>query len=368
MIRILQVVPNMNSGGIENYIMNMLRVIDRERFHFDFLEHHEATSFFDEEIRDYGCTIHRIPVLDSKNLYAYNRDLKALFRSQHYDIVHGHAASLAYFYLGAAEKAGVPVRIAHSHGTSFLRTPKGYAKRFVFQQAKRHANVRLACSTEAGKYLFGNEPFTIAKNAIDTERFAFDSDLRRNVRQRLGVDDDTLLVGHIGRFNLQKNHEFLLRIFAELKKKRSKSKLLLVGEGETKQHIIDLSKNISISEDVLFEKVTDTPQAYYSAMDVFVLPSLFEGLPLVGIEAQCNGLPCLFASSITRETQVTDLAQFISLDEGFNVWASVLASVSMMPSRMGYSLAVKNAGYDYHDNTIKMQQFYQQCLETVQQS
>ena len=203
---------------------------------------------------------------------------------------------------------------------------------------------------------------------LDNGRFAFDSDLRRNVRQRLGVDDDTLLVGHIGRFNLQKNHEFLLRIFAELKKKRSKSKLLLVGEGETKQHIIDLSKNISISEDVLFEKVTDTPQAYYSAMDVFVLPSLFEGLPLVGIEAQCNGLPCLFASSITRETQVTDLAQFISLDEGFNVWASVLASVSMMPSRMGYSLAVKNAGYDYHDNTIKMQQFYQQCLETVQQS
>ncbi|KFI91618.1 glycosyltransferase [Bifidobacterium saguini DSM 23967] len=360
-IQILQVVPNMNSGGIENYIMNMLRSIDRERFHFDFLEHHMSESYFDNEIQSYGCHIYRLPVLDDKNIFKYHQGLKNLFSEHKFDIVHGQAASLAVFYLGAAKRAKVPVRIIHSHGTSFLKTPKGVAKRIMFQEAKRYANVRLACSTEAGRFLFGNEQFSIAKNAIDTKRFAYDNTLREKTRRRLGVEQDSFLIGHIGRFNLQKNHEYLIRIYLELQKINPHSKLLMVGEGETKESIKKLVDEYGISKNVIFESVTGNPQEYYNAMDAFVMPSLYEGLPLAGIEAQCAGLPCFMADSITRETSVSNLIQYIPLDKGPGYWAKQI-SQCLKKSRYGYDSIVRKSGYDYHDNTLIMEQLYSDLL------
>lgn len=362
-IRVLQVVPNMNSGGIENYIMNMLRTLDRSKIHFDFLEHHSGISFFDKEIESFGCKIYRIPVVENRDIIAYYKELNKLFQENNYQIVHGHMASLAVFYLYAAQQNGVPVRIVHSHGTSHLNTLKGYMKYILFKQAKRYANVRFACSKEAGEYLFGNNTFTIVKNAIDTSRFAFDKDLRDFVRKKIGINESTFLIGHIGRFNLQKNHEFLIEILKSIRNIRSDVKLLLVGEGETKERIVSMVKDLSLSENVIFQNVTNDPQAWYSAMDALVMPSLFEGLPLVGIEAQCSGLPCFFSSSITREVKISNLSHFISLNDSPDTWAKDILLTSKDILRSEYKQLVKKTGYDCYDNTRKMELLYQNLLK-----
>lgn len=363
MLRILHAVPDMNSGGIENYIMNMYRNINRNDIQFDFLVHHEHRAFFDDEIEELGGHIYRLPVLDNKNLVAYGKQLCNLLYQNDWPIVHGHAASLAGFYLGAAERAGVPVRIAHSHGSSFLHTPKGYAKRLLFKGAKRHANVRLACSTEAGRYLFGDKPFRLAKNAISSERFSFSNEARLRVRGQLGLVPDDFLVGHVGRFNLQKNHVFLIDVFYELAKKNSKAKLLLVGMGETENSIHTRVNELGLADRVIFQCVTDEPEAFYAAMDVFVLPSLFEGLPLVGIEAQCSGLPCLFSSEITREVAISDLAYFMNLDEGPVAWANYIARMPRCVLRENYATSPKEHGFDCIENSVIMSHFYLEVAE-----
>lgn len=357
MIRVLHAVPDMNSGGIENYIMNMYRNIDRSNLQFDFLVHHNKPAFFDEEIQSLGGRIYRLPVLDTKNVIRYRRQLNQLFEKGSWQIVHGHAASLAGFYLSAAKNAEVPIRIAHSHGTSYLKTPKGYMKRLLFKGAKGSANVRLACSTEAGQYLFGKQPFYLAKNAINTARFTFDSVARARVRQRFGVPDDAFLVGHIGRFNLQKNHSFLIDVMERLAAISPKARLLLVGTGETKADVMSKVRESGLMGRVLFQDVTNEPEAFYSAMDCFVLPSLFEGLPLVGIEAQCSGLPSIFADTITRETTVTDLASYLPIGDP-SVWATAINVLSRNQNRERYSSLPAVRGYDSKENAKAMESIY----------
>lgn len=363
MLRILHAVPDMNSGGIENYIMNMYRNIDRDTIQFDFLVHHAGRALFDDEIEELGGCIHRLPVLDNKNLFTYRKQLNELFVQGDWPIIHGHAASLAGFYLGAAERAGVPVRIAHSHGASFLRTPKGYATRLLFKEAKRYANVRLACSTEAGRYLFGKDIFHLAKNAISTMRFSFDDAARVCVRSRLGLGDDDLLIGHVGRYNLQKNHEFLVDAFFELEKVNPKARLLLVGTGETEHKVHERVNKLGFADKVIFQSVTDEPESFYAAMDIFVLPSLFEGLPLVGIEAQCSGLPCVFSSEVTREVAISDLASFLPLDEGPAAWAEFIAKTPRCASRKDYASCPADYGFDCVENAKVMSRFYLEIFE-----
>lgn len=363
MIRVLHAVPDMNSGGIENYIMNMYRIIDRSEVQFDFLVHHEKPGFFDSEIENLGGRIFRLPVLDTKNILAYKRSLEKLFSRGEWPVVHGHAASLAGFYLSTAERFSVQARIAHSHGASYLRTPKGYAKKLLFKKAGKHANICLACSTEAGHYLFGDKQFYLAKNAIDSRRFSFDGNLRKNARKALGIDPHQLIVGHVGRFNLQKNHRFLVEVFSEIVKLVPDSFLLLVGTGELEKSIRELVASKGLESKVKFQSVTDEPEMFYAAMDVFVLPSLFEGLPLVGIEAQCNGLPCFFSSEITREVAISNQARFLDLEDGVSAWARAIVDAACCGNRTGYSDLVANHGFDCAENTRKMQLFYRLASE-----
>lgn len=362
-LRVLHVVPDMNAGGIENYIINMYRGMDTNEIQFDFLVHHSRRAFFDNEIEERGGRIYRLTVLDNKNVLNYHSQLSDLFTTHDWRIVHGHAASLAYFYLGAAERSGVPVRIAHSHGTSFLRTPKGYAKRLLFKSAKIHANVRLACSTEAGKYLFGKDSFYLAKNAIDSARFKFDPIARSRQRRCFGIGDKDLLIGHIGRFNLQKNHRYLVEVFSEVLKIKENAYLILVGSGELEQEIRKQVGELGISDKVIFQPVTKQPEAIYSALDVFLLPSLFEGLPLVGIEAQCSGLPCFFSSEITRETAISPLAHFLDLEAGPVAWAQTIVSTSADKDRIQYASMAAKYGFESTVNNEKMRRFYLEVAE-----
>lgn len=362
MIRILQVFSTLNAGGMENYVMNLYRRMDRTQIQFDFLVHHRARGIFEDEIESMGGRVYHLSVLDDKNILKYCADLNRFFRTHpEYRIVHGHLSSLAFFYLGYARMHGVPHRISHSHGAGFLRTPKGYAKFLLFRGAKWNANVRLACSAEAGRYLYGKSPFTVVPNAIDCRRFSFDPKVRAQMRQELGVED-SFVVGHVGRFNLQKNHTFLLRLFQALLTEIPTAKLLLLGEGELWDSVQLQARQLGIADHVIFAGVHKDCERYYQAMDAFVLPSLFEGLPVTGIEAQYAGLPCFFADTISRETEITASAKFLGIQEAdIPVWCRELNAAADAERK-----AVTDLTTDaFHSDTAarNMAQLYQKMWE-----
>ena len=333
-IRVLQVVAWMNAGGMENYIMNLYRAIDRSKVQFDFLVHHAVIGLYEQEIEELGGKVYHFSVLDDKNVFKYIVDLRRFFAEhKEYKIVHGHLSSLAVFYLGVAKQYGVPFRIAHSHGAGFLHTPKGIAKYLLFRTTKWNANIRLACSTEAGKYLYGNSPFEFVPNGIDVERFSFDSDVRNRLREELGLENN-YVIGHVGRFNLQKNHEYLLRIFKGVLDRHPEARLLLLGDGELFEEIQKMSHELHIEEAIIFAGVHKDVEKYYQAMDVFVLPSVFEGLPVTGIEAQYSGLPCVLSDKITKEVKITDLVHFVGIsDKDVTTWIDVLSTAKVNAHR-----------------------------------
>ena len=360
-LHVLQAVPDMNAGGLENFIMNIYRNIDRCQVQFDFLMHHDYDSFFDEEIRSLGGTIYRYPVMENKNLAGYMCFVERLLRT-HAEIaaVHSHMCSTGFFTLGAARRAGCVMRVCHSHNTSHDHTVKGCAKWALSRLAPLNANVLLACSTEAGRYLFGDRSFRLQHNTIDTRRFAFNSAARERIRSDFGLGD-SLVVGHVGRFTEAKNHTFVIRVFEKVKELRPDAKLVLVGEGEEriKNSVIALTSELGLVDDVILAGVRANTEDFYSAFDVFLFPSLFEGLPLTGIEAQCSGLPCLFSDAITRELDVSEFAQFLSLSMGVNEWAERLIESSQQAvSREVGLVQVTKAGYDARVEASRLCEWY----------
>ena len=356
MIRVLQVVSVMDAGGMENYIMNMYRIIDRSKVQFDFLVHHKKRGFFDNEIEELGGKIYRCTMLDDKNIFKYISDLKRIYKENNYKIIHGHLSSLACVYLGIAKKCGIQNRIAHSHGAGHLYSIKGYAKCFMFKGAKIFSNVNFACSSEAGRYLFGKNDFEIIPNGIYPERFLFKQENRDELRKRYKLEN-CFVIGHVGRFNLQKNHKYLLKIFKTLHDIEARARLLLLGDGELKETIMSQIDEMDLNEFVILAGVKKDCEKYYHAMDVFVLPSLFEGLPVTGIEAQYSGLPCVFADNISKEVKVTDDVSFIGIEEkNLNEWVKKLKEINKVKNNR--AINIKNNMYDVNISAIKMQDRY----------
>ena len=255
-----------------------------------------------------------------QKLPKYLKFLKQLFREKKYRIVHSNINTLSVFPLYAAKKAGVPVRIAHSHSTSNPREwKKNLMKNALRPFSKVWATDYFACSELAGRYLFGDKTFDkgevkIIRNAIDVEKFKFDPEARKKLRKEIGIKDDDFVVGHIGRFVEQKNHRFLIDIFAEVKKEKKNAKLVLVGQGPLREEIEEKVKNLGLEKDVFFLGQRSDTNKLYSVFDVFCLPSLYEGLPVVGVEAQANGVPCVFSDKITKEILVSPYTQMLPID------------------------------------------------------
>ncbi len=329
-IRVLQIVPNMQAGGLENLIMNLYRNIDRSKVQFDFLVHYAKPNFFDEEIVKLGGRIHYLTLRDDGNIFKYICSLRKLFCKNKYSIVHSHMASLAFVHLGIAKLCGVKTRIVHSHNSSSSKTLKGRVKAVLLKLAPIFANEHFACSQSAGHFLYGNSPFHVVNNAIDLNRFVFSAEKRGRIRSELKVSSDTIVVGHIGRFNVQKNHMFLLDIFAECLRKNENMKLVLVGDGELKQAVSDRIKNLGIENFVIQPGVRRDVEDFYSAFDVFVMPSLFEGLPVTGVEAQAAGTPCVFSTEITPEVNLLPSTKFIPLADGPSKWADAIVESSLV--------------------------------------
>lgn len=325
-VRVCQVVGNMMGGGVEHVVMNYYRNVDRSKVQFDFVITESSIAVPREEIEGLGGHLFVVPAYG--NVPLFERSLRALFRAHpEWRIVHSHMNALSVFPLRAAFKAGVPVRIAHSHSAFGHGEPLRNAAKAVL---RRFSNVyptnRFACSRTAGDWLFGGAPYEIVYNAIDLDRFAFDSETRRKTRASLGIADGVLVVGHAGRFMQTKNQRFLLRAFRLLLDERPDAVLLLVGDGSLRGEMEELAARLGIVRRVRFLGQREDMDRLYQAIDVVAVPSLYEGLGLTAIEAQAAGLPCLLSDRVPAEANLTGECRYLPIDDPRR-WAAALASV-----------------------------------------
>lgn len=326
MIRVLQCVNIMDRAGLETMLMNYYRHVDRNKIQFDFLTHRIEKGAYEDEIVNLGGIVYRAPRLYPQKYPAYFEWMKKFFlKHPEYVIVHAHIDAMSYLPLLAAKKAGVPIRIAHSHNTKIPTDYKFILKQYFRYRINSVCNYRLACGQEAGKHLFGNKQFEVIPNAIEAEKFYYNETVRKFKRDELGVKD-SFVVGHVGRFNYQKNHKFLVKIFKEVLKKKSNAVLLLIGDGELNGDIHKQIERYGISSNVRFLGNRSDVNELYQAMDVLVMPSLFEGLPVVGVEAQFADLPCVFSDKVTREIQFNEKCSFVALDQPASNWAELIVN------------------------------------------
>ncbi len=339
-IRILHVVGGMNRGGIETWLMHVLRHIDRDRFHMDFLVHTEKPCPYDDEIRALGSKI--IPCLTTAKPWLYNCNFKRILREYGpYDVIHSHVHHFSGYVLWLAKQVGVPIRIAHSHNdTSEVDAHVSFLRRIYLNLMKvaisRYATTGLAASGCAGESLFGQDEskyphWRVLYYGVDLTPFQTPVD-GLALRQELGIPKDAFVLGHVGRFEEQKNHLFLLEIAAAVIQKEPLTRLLLIGEGSLRSVIEDKIKQMGLTPYVILAGLrSDVPQLIQSVMDVFLLPSFHEGLPVVGMEAQAGGLPLILSDVITEELdRVKPLIKRLSLSQGASEWAkAVLESPSL---------------------------------------
>ncbi len=335
-IKILHVVSFMHRGGIETWLMHILRNIDRNLFQIDFMVHFPESYEYDAEIRSLGCRIIVSPQINWKRWWTYGVNFQQILQKYGpYDVVHSHVDFASGNIVRLAKQAGVPVRIAHSHNdTSEIRVKAGWKDRLLGALLKlwisRYATLGLACSRNAAADMFGSRwksdrRWQILYYGLDLTPFQAKVDPAQ-VRAELGIPADALVIGHIGRFAPQKNHQFLVKIAAEIAQQEPKMRLLLVGTGSLRPEIEDKLAQLGLTDKVIFAgSRSDVPRLMLGAMDVFLFPSLYEGLGLVLIEAQAAGLPCIFSDVVPEEADVVQpLMKRLSLSQSASEWAEVV--------------------------------------------
>lgn len=318
-IVVAQIMGKWVGGGVESVIMNYYRHIDRNKIQFDFICDEDSINIPYDEIEKLGGKVILCPPY--QKLPKYLKFLKQLFREKKYRIVHSNINTLSVFPLYAAKKAGVPVRIAHSHSTS---NPKEWKKNLLKNAlrpfSKKYATDYFACTKHAGEYQFGKKAveqgkIKIITNAIDIEKFKFDPEARKRLRKEFGFKDDDYVIGNFGRLIPQKNQLFLIDAFAEFKKKNPNAKLLIVGEGDLRDKLEEKIASYSLANDVRIEGFRKDLKKCYSALDLFAFPSIYEGLGMVAVEAQVNGLTVLSSVFVPEDANIGNLVKRdISLD------------------------------------------------------
>ena len=366
-IRVAQIIGEAPNGGVESVIMNYYRFLDKNKFQFDFFVNNESDIIQKSQIESMGGRVVIIPPY-KKNLVKFERFLKDKFSENKYLVVHSNMNTLSYFVLRAAKNAGVPIRIAHSHSTSNKKELfRNLAKNVLKVLSRKNANAFLACSELAGKWLFGRKFFEagqvrVINNGIDLDRFQFSEENRKGVREEYLIGENSFVVGTVGRFVKQKNQKFMIDVFFEIYKENPDSYLLLVGDGPLKKQLHEQVCSLGLDEHVIFAGVHKHPEKYYSAMDVFLLTSLYEGLPVVGVEAQTNGLSCYFSDNITSESKIFD-CQYYSLSLSAKDWArKILLNHAIIDRKQNY-LALFNSRYDIKKQAKKLESFYLSELE-----
>lgn len=362
-IKILYVLTVLNKGGLETMIMNYYRNFDKTKFEFHFLVHRDSGYFENELIGD-GAFIHRASPLSFsfRNFIKYRKELDVFFKNNHFDIVHVHNNSFGYFPLKYAKKNGAKVRIMHSH-TSALKddVKKILLGKLLNKKIPTVATDLFACGDEAGKWMYKNKKFEIIPNAIEVDKFAFNPEIRNSFRENLSAQN-TINIINVARFNYFKNHLFLLEVFAEIIKKNTNYKLFLVGDGELKTQILEKIKKLKIERNVELQGIRNDIPELLQAMDVFLFPSLFEGLPVSLVEAQATGIQCVISDGVPAESiLVKENVKVISLKENAEQWANKILEIKNF-ERKDVSEIIKEKGYDIKENAKKLEEKYRELL------
>lgn len=373
-IRILHVLGGTGAGGAESRIMDLYRQMDKTKIQFDFLVHSSAVKrakddvskrepqFFDEEIYKMGGHIYVLPKFKVYNYFTYRRAIRAFFAKHHeFRVVQGHMTSTASIYLPLAKKAGIPVTVAHSRNAGVEKGLKGTATKILRKNLYRIADKCFACSYLAGVDVFGKAwveagNVKIIHNAIDARKFTYQSDVRAAVREKLGIEGK-LALGHVGRFDTQKNHPYLIDVFAELVRMREDAVLILLGDGPDRKKMEEKCDELGIRDKVFFLGVQRRPEDYYQAFDIFLLPSFHEGLPGVLVEAQAAGLPCLVSDSVTKEAKATELVTYLSIDQPAKVWAEEIMTRADYERKDTYK-ELAESGFDVKTQVEGYRKFY----------
>ena len=363
MIRVLHSVSNMDRAGIETMLMNYYRNIDRSKVQFDFLCNKSKIGAYEEEIKSMGGRIFRTPGLNPIKWIKYENMVKELLKENpDIKIVHSHNGAFSLQAQIVAKKVGIKNRIVHVHGTKIDFNLKLPLKLIYKPFLKLSSNNFWGCGTEAIRYYFGDRVikennYKIIKNAIDIDKFIFDKEKRVKLRKEYNLENK-FVIGNVARFMKQKNHIFMLELFKVILNKNPNSVLMFFGDGELQNEIKQKAKDLGIEKSVMFMGNVENINEMYQVMDVFLLPSLFEGLPVVGIEAQTSGLKCFMSDTITNEVSITENVEFLSLkNDSLEKWADkILENIDY--ERKDMSKEIITAGYSIKEEAKKLQDIY----------
>lgn len=370
MIRVLHVVPSLEkTSGVTTFVHNALQAehkdIEYSILHFDSdgsqLLHQPA---YDDEYISKGIEVYRV-VSPRCSFGKFLGESAAFFSetSGQFDIVHCHAANAAFCMLGDARAAGIAHRLLHSHlNASSERPLRRLRNKPLNAWGLRYATARLACSSEAGLYLFGNKSFHTIRNGIQLERFAFDATRAKEMRTELGLSSDDLVIGCVGRLAKQKNFVFAVHIFSALAKQVPAAKLLVVGDGDEKRSIESAVEGLCLSDKVLLLGNRDDVNRLYSAMDVFFMPSLCEGLPFAAVEAQAAGLPCVYSTGVPRETDITLTGHFLDLHASADEWVQALLEAVRNGRHPGNAAVLDSLGYSSEAQSHQLINIYKNIM------
>lgn len=353
-------------GGVESTVINYLSAIDTNQVEFYLLCDEDSKDIPYEIIENLGGKVRLIPPY--QQLPKYLKMLTDILRNEKFDIVHSHINTLSIFPLYCSYKANIPVRIAHSHSTTSVRDFKrNILKNILRLFSTKYATHYFACSKEAAIFQFGKKKMSsvnIVNNAMNKEKFYFNAQYRSEIRKQLGIENEPVLFGHVGRFSPQKNQNFIIRLFHEFLKSNKNAKLMLIGDGKDKEKSIEESVKLGLQENVIFVGNVQNVEAYYSAMDVFLFPSLYEGFGMALVEAQLSGLPCLASTNVPLSTKIGEDVSYISLKKP-NIWLKQMVKIVSnlnADSRTKVNCNLKQLGLDISIEAEKLLNVYKGAI------
>lgn len=367
--KILEVVPSLQFGGVEQFLYNYLSNMDLTGFEVHILTQEPRYPEAEERFRKLGIKIYAIPP-KRKSLRGYFKQIKVILRNEKYNIVHCHLSVKSFWILALAKRARVPVRIYHAHEARMLSGVKKVVYRMYAKLSLRFATDLFACGKESAAFCFGkNSKYALIPNAVLPEKFKFNTKRRSEVRAELSVSDDEILLGDVARFVPSKNHRFLLEVFGELCQRQPNFKLLLIGEGPLESDIWNSIREQGLSRKVVCVGSTDSPEKYYSAMDVFCAASIYEGFPVTVVEAQCSGLTMVLSDRITREVKIADGCHFVSI-KNQETWVRVILGIvkkmkmEQNDRMVGYE-QVANSEFNVRNSAGTLAQRYRLLWESI---
>ena len=357
-INVCHVMSALEAGGVEAVVINYCSHMNLDKYNMHILHQRKPSEKNFNEFKKLGFLIKEIPEKSKHPIKNY-KETKKYFIDNNIDVVHAHMTLVNFIPLLAAKRVGIKIRISHSHNSDVREKSilKKCFEKILKVLTNHYCTVRISCGEDAGKYLYGKRNFVILNNALDLEKYKYNEKNRNKLQEEYGLNNENFIIGNIGRFTIQKNQKFLLNIFSELVKRDKKYILFIIGDGELKGELTQYAKELNIDDRVIFTGIINNTNEYYSLFDLFVLPSLWEGLPVVGVEAQASGVKCLFSEKIDLKANIIkNKVNNIPLEE--ECWVNEILSINSGYDRNIDSSLFTSLGFDINNEVSKLENIY----------